>query len=468
MHANTYSNQLLIQRTQLSTLVKTVTLQIQQPFLPFFRGRRLLWTIVLLLVLFRSSSASAEKCPNMLILLDRSGSMAGWKWQTAIDSIHQMIPPRESIMRFGLMIFPSFFGGECAGGELKVNCDFYTDQAIHEALSHLGSPGGFTPTAEVLEQASQLPEINDSSRKRFIILLTDGDPTCPDSKDLDHNLNLTVENIESIKAKGVQTFVIGFGQDVSPHRLDRMAQAGGTARQNSTCADPINPSLRIPCNYYDARDSASLNETFDAIASAAQGELISNSCDDSCYGIGGCPESERCVQKIVYYNSGKIALNLGQCVEDPCASITCNSDNQYCYEGECVRACTEPCPRSFVCQDGQCVQDLCAEPTACPCSSTCPNHLICLDGACVDDPCRFVSCPTSAPYCNRGGCYASATSVIPNSKDNTSSQASSSNETNGGCSAAPREILFWPLAWIIYAFARKSLHKNSATRKLNS
>ena len=66
--------------------------------------------VTALAALFASAPARAEKCPNMLIVLDRSGSMAGAKWTAATQSINAFVPQHQSVMRYGLMVFPGFNG----------------------------------------------------------------------------------------------------------------------------------------------------------------------------------------------------------------------------------------------------------------------------------------------------------------------------------------------------------------------
>src|SRR5690606_37834856 len=135
---------------------------------------------------------------------------------------------------------------------------------------------------------------------------------------------LAVENVARVAQEGVKTFVIGFGEGVSPDRLDRLADAGMTPRAGGSCNDPKNPGSRIPCKYYEASDRASLAAAFDEIATLATGELQGNSCDDSCYGIGGCPDGERCTKKLhVYGETGEHILNLGTCTPDPCSGVRC-------------------------------------------------------------------------------------------------------------------------------------------------
>ncbi|MBI5546500.1 MAG: VWA domain-containing protein [Deltaproteobacteria bacterium] len=418
--------------------------------------RRLAAAVMGLAAWALSAAAYAEKCPNMLILLDRSGSMQGFKWTTATAAINLFVPPRESIMRFGLMVFPGFSEDVCAGGSLRVSCDFFKAADISYALATSGQPGGYTPTAETLDQAGALPDMRDAARRRFIILLTDGDPTCPSSSDLDGNVQVTEASLGKLLSSGIKTFVIGFGQEVSPARLDRMAVAGGAPRANASCANPVNPTgPRIPCSYFDASDSASLNAALDEIASIAQGELKGNSCDDSCYGIGGCPEGQRCEQQVVTYAGGQFSLNLGQCVVDPCAGVTC-AENQFCRESQCRAACTAPCPAGTYCQDGSCIADPCVGSSACGCSQTCAQYLVCLGGTCQDDPCRYVRCPTSAPYCDRGSCYA-AVSPPKTEQPGSSADAGGGGGSKNGCSSAGAPgLLFWALALIPAALRRRA------------
>ncbi|HEY3445935.1 MAG TPA: vWA domain-containing protein [Myxococcales bacterium] len=387
-----------------------------------------------------SVPARAEKCPNMLILLDRSGSMtdpkpppAVSKWSIAVQAVNAFVPPRQSVMRFGLAVFPSFTGDGCTPpSDLEVSCEFYNADAIAHSLSS-GDPGGNTPTSAALDQAAALPDLTDGTRRRFIVLLTDGDPTCPGS-DKDANTTLAVNSLNALRANGIQTFVIGFGTDVGPARLDRMAAAGGVPRVNGTCANPANPTgPRIACKYYDASDLPTLNATFDEIASVAQGELQGNSCDDSCYVIGACPAGQRCTQSIQSYDQGKYRLNLGQCVSDPCATVVCGS-GKFCREGACVDTCSAPCPSGKYCDRGTCADDPCATGLSCVCTQGCDKFLVCLSGTCQDDPCRYVTCPSTAPYCDRGSCYPASAPLVP--ADAGTVADAGGGGSGGGCSAS--------------------------------
>jgi hypothetical protein len=354
----------------------------------------------------------------MLIVLDRSGSMWGEKWTAAREAIRTFTARREGFMRFGLHVFPAP-GDECGDGTSLVRCDFYAAEAIDLALDPQ-EPAGSTPTGAAVARAGrQRPDMTDTARPRFLVLITDGDPTCPDSGDGEGNVALAVAAIEELARNDIRTFVIGFGVEASPEKLDRMAVAGGMARVGATCTDPRDPASTLPCKYYEALDHTSLTVAFDAVARAAGGELGNGrSCDDSCYGAGGCPPGEICNAKIKTYSGGRYTLNVGTCVRDACRGVSCPAD-QFCREGKCVHACVEACDLPKICRDGACVEDPCAEPGMCHCGKTCARHLSCVEGACVDNPCRYITCPETAPFCERGSCYRPTAAFVeaPDSPD---------------------------------------------------
>ncbi len=381
-----------------------------------------------LFCLWPHARALGDKCPDMIILLDRSFSMTGSKWESAVAAVESITRAREGIMRFGLALFPweDPNNPSCGSASWIIPCDFYTADAIARELSWT-TQGGETPTATALEVIEAGLGDSDTDRARFLILVTDGDPTCPGDT-LDANVDLSVSALERLRAAGVPTFVIGFGSEVSPDRLNRMAEAGGMARTNARCAvpgDTTETSSDIDCAYFDAGDFESLTEAFNDIVAIAQGELSGRTCDDSCYVIDGCPEGERCLAHIVEFNSGRHSMNLGLCAPDPCFKVDC-AKNEFCREGQCVPACLTPCPTDQICQDGECVTPSSDK----ACATSCPKYLVCQDGACADDPCRFVTCPTRAPYCYRGSCYATENNA---SGENN---ASDDNNTSGGDNAS--------------------------------
>ena len=66
--------------------------------------------LALTAVLFSSLGAYAQECdkPNMLIVLDRSGSMDdGVKWPAAVAAVQSILTQYGGQLRWGLMLFAS-------------------------------------------------------------------------------------------------------------------------------------------------------------------------------------------------------------------------------------------------------------------------------------------------------------------------------------------------------------------------
>lgn len=171
--------------------------------------------------------------PNMLILLDRSGSMnesvsgpyanvgtaacpdqSVKRWNIAVDAINQVLAARGNVIRFGLSTYPSRdrCGGsqDCsvncnnsckngcpvssppAGSNTNDNCEpGFVDVAVNSPTSNItaslagNDPGGRTPTSRALEAIANnpsfygLPVANDTQvRDNYVLFITDGDPNC--------------------------------------------------------------------------------------------------------------------------------------------------------------------------------------------------------------------------------------------------------------------------------------------------
>jgi hypothetical protein len=135
--------------------------------------------------------------PDVLIVLDRSGSMAhgiddqncntatgncanGDKWMQVTGAINAFVPNTQNSVNWGLM----FFGDSHVSG---TTCDVGTSadvapgagnaMAIQTAIAGT-SPASSTPTTVAVKNAAAyLMGLNDSNPK-FILLATDGLPTC--------------------------------------------------------------------------------------------------------------------------------------------------------------------------------------------------------------------------------------------------------------------------------------------------
>jgi len=204
---------------------------------------------------------SRPTTPDMLIVLDRSASMAPSgnesrtdRWRGSMEAVVEVTAALDEGIAFGLMTFPAARGGggrlgpgdvtlQCAPGTLDVPLGLGKGGEIARALGRMG-PGGFTPTAATLEAALSAigsPTTADQAvtPPKYVLLVTDGDPNC--SEDFGGLVGggvtadpkareATIAAIERLTDEGVQTYVVGYqtAQSSFAGQLDRMAAAGGT------------------------------------------------------------------------------------------------------------------------------------------------------------------------------------------------------------------------------------------------
>lgn len=200
--------------------------------------------------------SAASVPPNVLIVLDRSGSMndsipGGTKWTVAKDAIANILSAQGDNVWFGLSLYPGEDlscdqGMDCGPGFAVVAPGATTATAINDALGDASTCSFGTPTAENLAALVGYAGLKDTSRANYVLLVTDGQSTCDDP----------VAQVEALRAQDpeVKTFVVGFGDGVDPDELNAMATAGGTAIAGG------------PPYYYVASDAASLADAFAAIA----------------------------------------------------------------------------------------------------------------------------------------------------------------------------------------------------------
>lgn len=212
--------------------------------------------------------------PDMLIVLDRSGSMmlppgliptGASKWNIMKQALDQVLTAREANIRFGLSVFPT--DNECGvdpGARVDVNLN--NASAITTYLSST-SPNGNTPAHFALQEAlAYYQSIPLNSAGQYVLFATDGAPNCggdPPDVDIDTNAE-TQAAVEALAAAGIHTFVLGFGgiMGLDSGLLNDCAQAG------------LEPRAGGPPYFYHADDAATLQTALDTIA----GGIIVPSC----------------------------------------------------------------------------------------------------------------------------------------------------------------------------------------------
>ena len=233
--------------------------------------------------------AQNQNCelPYVLIVLDKSSSMNGAdssgqsKWESARQAIETVTCNFESSISFGLMIFP--YPDRCNPGEVVVDI---SDNNCNEIVSALGDPppssGNFTPIYQTLDNVLNYQPMLDQSKRRILVLITDGWQWCSDCSDqwcTDERFN-ALDSAEQLRAQGITIYVVGFGDGVDALLLNRLAYESGTYRIgcDPTSSDPSSPDN---C-YYVANNTNELIDALNDIALQTTEEVcdgIDNDCD---------------------------------------------------------------------------------------------------------------------------------------------------------------------------------------------
>ncbi len=204
----------------------------------------------------------ARTVTDMLILLDRSNSMAAGTpslWDTCRNTIYDVTAAMDSNLWFGLFTFPGSVGlAACNPFIMFTMCNAQVDPtvglaagtsaAIKNALVPMVPCGG-TPTALTLNAArTYLGKLAANQHPKYVLLVTDGGPTCNDALDpatcdcvspgqCESNSQNCIDEAATLKAlddlctAGIKTYVIGLGAAAKlTSMLQAMAQHGCTQK----------------------------------------------------------------------------------------------------------------------------------------------------------------------------------------------------------------------------------------------
>jgi Ca-activated chloride channel family protein len=153
----------------------------------------------------------------VVFVLDRSGSMGGWKIVAARRAMARMIDTLNDADRFYLLAFESVMESPTglSGGLVEAN-DRNRFRAV-EYLAGLGASGG-TEMAGPLEHAVELlAKVSPEERERVLVLVTDGQVGNEDQ----------ILSTLGPRLKGIRVFTLGIDQAVNEAFLRRLADRGG-------------------------------------------------------------------------------------------------------------------------------------------------------------------------------------------------------------------------------------------------
>lgn len=208
--------------------------------------------------------------PDLLIVLDRSGSMSSPiptfppnftpKWNIMRDALKSLVMQTQDNIRYGLMEFPT--NDDCAvTSALRVPIDLGQSPEINMYFANR-SPNGNTPADAALRAAlAHYQSIPVNPEGRYVLFATDGEPNCttPEGAAAPN----TVAAVQALAAAGIKTYVLGFGGGfVTGTVLNDAALAGQVPRPGG------------PPHYYAANNAAELQTVLGQIA----GGVIVPSC----------------------------------------------------------------------------------------------------------------------------------------------------------------------------------------------
>ncbi len=246
-----------------------------------------------------SEFATTRLPPNVLIVLDRSGSMDNdvggrTRWDVAKDAIRTVTTTFDADIRFGLATYSSCLPGGCSAGSVVVPIADANATAINDFLAPLrgeGSSNGSAPrylcdsgdpetsTGRTLFAFVGEPTLQDPARSNAVLLVTDGAEsgscTMGGAQDGPAGAGALYD-----QAVPVRTYVVGFSSDVDAGELNAVATAGGTT------------------SYYAAGDAAALTGALDAIAADVR------TCD---FLLGEAPADLE--QLYVYFNDDPAGID---------------------------------------------------------------------------------------------------------------------------------------------------------------
>ncbi len=174
-------------------------------------------TTALLTVLPPATLPASFRPRDVVVVLDRSGSMGGWKMIAARRAAGRIIDALTGRDRFGIILFDDDLEEPApSAGQLIAATDRQRFRAV-EFLAKVEARGG-TEIGPALKRAlAYFPDPPDPDRERIVLFVTDGQVG---------NEDQLLRQVEQ-SAQGCRIFTVGIDRAVNVALLERLAGYGG-------------------------------------------------------------------------------------------------------------------------------------------------------------------------------------------------------------------------------------------------
>jgi hypothetical protein len=182
------------------------------------------------------------RAPDVIFSVDRSAPMQSWfgngtRLQVIQQQVHSVIKKYQKTVRFGYQEFPSptaVCGSPqgCCGGDVTPPI-FNNLLAIDRAIDTCAGNGTVcvlsqAPLAHALSKCESAFAFSDNARNHYVVLLTDGQPTCMGPDQAMSSCDNAVMQVSKMRSGSIRTAVFGvLDQGNGNECLDQLAKAGG-------------------------------------------------------------------------------------------------------------------------------------------------------------------------------------------------------------------------------------------------